>query len=152
MFVTLAPVTSPAPKPATLSGTVLPAVKAEVAAAAAATATPASRTRDLRIAGSCSLSGSVPRGWHPVEATAAPLVDALSSAAGNRLSTPVPKETGVAKATLQRRRPTGNYWRADQHVRRNVLHRIRPRWSRAPTTVDVQQHATPTAGRPRSPQ
>src|SRR5215218_10831992 len=49
MSVTVAPDTAPWPKPATLSGTVLLAVKAEVAAAAAATPTPASRTRDMRM-------------------------------------------------------------------------------------------------------
>src|SRR4051812_46249313 len=51
MFVTTAPETVPDPEPATDAGTVLLAVKAEVATPAAATATPASRTRDLRIAG-----------------------------------------------------------------------------------------------------
>jgi hypothetical protein len=49
MSVTTAPVTAPWPKPATLSGTVLLAVKAEVAATAAAIPTPASRTRDMRM-------------------------------------------------------------------------------------------------------
>src|SRR4051795_10894293 len=69
MSVTTAPVTSPEPVPATLSGTVLLAVKAEVAAAAAATATPASRRRDLRIAGGPVLSGSDPPPGcdHPAE-------------------------------------------------------------------------------------
>src|SRR5690348_16719684 len=61
MSVTTAPVTAPCPVPATLAGTVLLAVNAEVAAAAAATATPASRRRDLRIAGGPVLSGSDPR-------------------------------------------------------------------------------------------
>ena len=41
---------------------VLAAVKADVATPAAATATPARRRRDVRMAGSCSLSGSVPPG------------------------------------------------------------------------------------------
>src|SRR3954469_18017003 len=64
---------------------VLPAVKAEVAAAAAATATPASRTRDLRMAGSCSLSGSVRRGWgHPAQRRLCLFVDVLTSASRNR--------------------------------------------------------------------
>src|SRR3954469_16690623 len=100
MFVTTAPLTAPVPLPATLAGTVLLAVKAEVATPAAATATPASRTRDMRIAGSCSLSGSVPPGWvHPAQRRLRHFIDALSSAGNMPESTPVPKETGVAKAT-----------------------------------------------------
>src|SRR3954447_15174941 len=106
MFVTTAPLTAPVPLPATLAGTVLLAVKAEVATPAAATATPASRTRDLRIAGSCSLRWlSAARSDHPVQRRLRHFVDAISSAGGAAVSTPVPKETGVAKATLGGRSP-----------------------------------------------
>src|SRR6476620_10179847 len=100
MSVMVAPVTAPAPVPATLAGTVLLAVKAEVA-------TPASRTRDLRIAGSCSLSGSGPpgRGVPPVQRRLCHFVDALSSAVHHVESTPVPKEPGGATETPARRSP-----------------------------------------------
>src|SRR3954453_3222584 len=107
MFVTTAPLTAPVPLPATLAGTVLLAVKAEVATPAAATATPASRTRDLRIAGSCSRRWLRAARMRTIrhKRRLRHFVDAITSAGEAAVSTPVPKETGVAKATLERRSP-----------------------------------------------
>src|SRR3712207_5480840 len=85
------------------SSKVLLAVNAEVAAPAATTAAPASRTRDIRMAGSCHLEGSGPRrDGSSGSAAAAPVARHRLYGRRGPTLTPVPKEPRVTRGLAER--------------------------------------------------